>query len=149
MENQELYNTLINTISKYINLHTISFQKDERGYVRIDERKNMYGGKGVVYMLQMFGEKELANNRIGAYMVLLNKGDESGFHTHGDRNEEEIYLVIHGSGEYRERNGMDQIIRKRILQKGNIAVINSYGYHSIENINDEPLIIFAITTNVK
>ena len=57
----------------------------------------MYGGKGIVYMLQMFAEKELANNRIGAYMVLLNKGDESGFHTHGDRNEEEIYLVIHGS----------------------------------------------------
>ena len=30
MENKEKYTALINTISKYINLHTIPFQKDER-----------------------------------------------------------------------------------------------------------------------
>jgi hypothetical protein len=30
----------------------------------------MYGGDGVVYLLQMFANAELVNNRIGAYMML-------------------------------------------------------------------------------
>jgi hypothetical protein len=56
--------------------------------LRIDKRESMYGGHGTVYMIQMFDQKELANNRLAAYMVLLNKGDESGFHTHNERNEQ-------------------------------------------------------------
>ncbi|MGE8555628.1 MAG: cupin domain-containing protein [Chryseobacterium jejuense] len=138
---------VIQEVSKYIHLYVMPFGKDERTFTRIDKRENMYGGNGTVHMIQMFDQKELANNRLAAYMVLLNNGDESGFHTHNERNEEELYVVVHGAGEYRERTGTEGAIRTKTLQKGDITAISSIGYHSIENTGDEPLIMFVITTN--
>ncbi|AZB35848.1 cupin domain-containing protein [Chryseobacterium bernardetii] len=141
------FNHVIQEVSKYIHLYVMPFGKNERTFIRIDKRENMYGGKGIVHMIQMFDQNELANNRLAAYMVLLNKGDESGFHTHNVRNEEELYVVVHGTGEYRERTGTEGTIRTKTLQKGDITAISSIGYHSIENTGDEPLIMFVITTN--
>ncbi|SHG55168.1 cupin domain-containing protein [Chryseobacterium oranimense] len=141
------FDHVINEVSKYIHLYVMAFEKEERTITRIDKRENMYGGNGTVYLIQMFGQNELTNNRLAAYMVLLNRGDESGFHTHNERNEEELYVVIHGTGEYRERTGTQGPERKKILQKGDITAISSIGYHSIENTGDEPLIMFVITTN--
>jgi len=143
----EEFDHVIQEVSKYIHLYVMAFEKEERTITRMDKRENMYGGNGTVYMIQMFDQEELANNRLAAYMVLLNKGDESGFHTHSQRNEEELYVVVHGNGEYRERNGKDGAIRRKTLQKGDITAISSIGYHSIENTGDEPLIMFVITTN--
>ncbi|RXM40767.1 hypothetical protein BOQ62_04140 [Chryseobacterium sp. CH21] len=143
----EEFDHVIQEVSKYINLYVMAFEKDERTITRLEKRENMYGGNGTVYMIQMFDQKELANNRLASYMVLLNKGDESGFHTHSVRNEQELYVVFHGTGEYRERTGTDGPIRKKTLQKGDITAISSIGYHSVENTGDEPLIMFVITTN--
>jgi len=142
----EEFDHVIQEVSKYIHLYVMAFEKNERTITQMDKRENMYGGNGTVYMLQMFDQKELAHNRLAAYMILLNKGDESGFHTHNQRNEQELYVVVHGTGEYRERTGIEGPIRKKILQKGDITAINSIGYHSIENTGDEPLIMFVITT---
>ncbi|MBO9693004.1 cupin domain-containing protein [Chryseobacterium sp.] len=141
------FDHVIQEVSKYIHLYVMAFEKEERTITRVDKRENMYGGKGTVYMIQMFDQQDLANNRLAAYMVLLNRGDESGFHTHNIRNEQELYVVVHGTGEYRERTGTEGPIRKKILQKGDITAISSVGYHSIENTGDEPLIMFVITTN--
>lgn len=143
----EEFDHVIREVSKHINLYVMAFEKDERTITRLEKRENMYGGNGTVYMIQMFDQEELANNRLAAYMVLLNKGDESGFHTHSVRNEQELYVVFHGTGEYRERTGTDGAIRKKMLQKGDITAISSIGYHSVENTGDEPLIMFVITTN--
>lgn len=141
------FDHVIQQVLKYINLYVMAFEKEERTITRLEKRENMYGGNGTVYMVQMFDHKELANNRLAAYMVLLKNGDESGFHTHNLRNEEELYVVVHGTGEYRERTGTDGPIRKKTLQKGDITAISSIGYHSVENTGDEPLIMFVITTN--
>ncbi|WFB67511.1 cupin domain-containing protein [Chryseobacterium sp. WX] len=141
------FNHVMQEVLKYINLYVMAFGKEERTITRLEKRENMYGGKGTVYMIQMFDQEELANNRLAAYMVLLNKGDESGFHTHNLRNEQELYVVVHGTGEYRERTGTEGAIRRKVLQKGDITAISSVGYHSIENMRDEPLIMFVITTN--
>lgn len=143
----EEFDHVIQEVSKYIHLYVMPFGKEERSLTRIDKRENMYGGNGTVHMIQMFDQKELTNNRLAAYMVLLNKGDKSGFHTHNERNEEELYVVVHGTGEYRERTGTQGSIRKKMLQKGDITAISSIGYHSIENTGNEPLIMFVVTTN--
>ncbi|WP_126653987.1 cupin domain-containing protein [Chryseobacterium aureum] len=142
----EEFDYVIKEVSKYLHLYVMAFEKEERTITRIDKRENMYGGNGTVYLIQMFDQKELANNRLAAYMVLLNKGDESGFHTHNLRNEQELYVVVHGAGEYRERTGTEGAIRKKMLEKGDITAISSIGYHSVENTGDEPLILFVITT---
>jgi mannose-6-phosphate isomerase-like protein (cupin superfamily) len=140
-------NQVIERVSQYIDLSVIPFGKDKRSVVRVDTRQPMYGGEGVVYLLQMFEADELINNRIGCFMVFFNKNDQAGFHDHGPRGEEELYVVMHGEGEYADKAGADGEVRILKIAKGNITAVSKNGFHSVQNTSDEPLIIFVITTN--
>ena len=140
-------NKVIEIVSQYLDLTVTPFGNDVRTVVRVDKRGGMYNGNGTVYLLQMFGIEELVNNRIGAYMVFLNKDDQAGFHTHGTRNEQELYVVMQGEGEYSDRDGAIGAIRTQKIRKGSITVVNGSGFHSVKNTTNNPLIIFVITTN--
>lgn len=144
-ENQKI----IDLVSKYLDLTVTSSGQPVRSVVKVDKRDPMYGGNGIVYLLQMFNEGELANNRFAAYMVLPIKGDSSCFHTHGDRNEQELYVVIHGAGEFSDKIGENGEVRTQKISKGNITSVRGDGFHAVKNIGDEPLIMFVITTNEK
>jgi len=138
---------VIDKVSKFADLTLTPFGKPQRGIIDVEKRDPMYGGNGVVYMLSLFEKGELANNRIATYMVLLNNGDEAGFHEHGSKKEQELYIIVNGEGEYIERIGTEKVIRKAVLKKGNITFNQGNdNYHSITNIGKEPLIIFVITT---
>lgn len=148
MENEKQY--VIDTVAKYIDITLTPFGKPQRTVIGVEKRDPMYDGNGVVYMLSIFEKGELVNNRIGTYMVLLNKGDQAGFHEHGSKKEQELYVIVHGEGEYIERIGTDNITRKFNLKKGNVTSIQGdNNYHSIINTADEPLIIFVVTTYEK
>lgn len=138
---------VIDTVAKYIDIKLTPFGKPQRTVIDVEKRDPMYAGKGVVYMLSIFEKDELVNNRIGVYMVLMNKGDQAGFHEHGSKKEQELYVLVHGQGEYIERIGEDNITRKFDLKKGNVTSIKGENnYHSIINTGEEPLIIFVVTT---
>lgn len=139
-------NQVIERVSQYIDLSVVPFGKDKRSVVRVDTRKPMYGGEGVVYLLQMFDVDELINNRIACFMVFFSKNDQAGFHDHGPRGEEEIYVVMHGEGEYSDKAGDDGEVRTHKIIKGNITAVSNEGFHSVRNTTNEPLIIFVITT---
>jgi len=148
MENEK--KQVLDIVSRYIDITLTPYGEPQRGVIDVEKRDPMYGGNGVVYMLSVFEKGELVNNRIGTYMVLLNKDDQAGFHEHGSKNEQELYVLVHGQGEYIEREGLDNITRRFHLKKGNITSIKGEGnYHSIINTGDEPLIIFVITTYEK
>ncbi len=140
--------TYLNTlIDEHIHLNTIHFGKKPRGVVRYDKRPKMYGGDGTVYLLQMFEEKgELVNNRIGAYMILPTSKDSVGFHTHGSRKEQELYVIISGKGQYLEKDNWEGPEKTYNVERGNITSMRGSGFHGIKNIGDAPLIIFVITT---
>lgn len=141
---------VIDKVSEYIDITLTPFGKPQRGVIDVEKRDPMYDGAGVVYMLSVFEKGELVNNRIGTYMVLLNKGDQAGFHEHGTKKEQELYVLVHGEGEYIERKGKDTITRRFDLKKGNVTSIQGDdNYHSIVNTSDEPLIIFVVTTYEK
>lgn len=140
---------VIDVLGKYIDLSVAIFNKKVRaGYeFSVEKREPMYGGNGVVYMISLFEKGELVNNRIGVYMVLMNKGDQAGFHEHGSRKEQELYVVMNGEGQYVERIGSDQEIRTLTLKKGAVTAIHGENnYHSLINTTDEPLIVFVVTT---
>ncbi|MDU1889248.1 MAG: hypothetical protein E6767_01040 [Dysgonomonas sp.] len=141
---------VIDEVSKYVDITLTPFGKPQRGVIDVEKRDPMYDGNGVVYMLSIFEKGELVNNRIGTYMVLLNEGDQAGFHEHGSKKEQELYVIVHGQGEYIERIEADQITRKFDLKKGNVTSIQGdNNYHSIINTGNEPLIIFVVTTYEK
>lgn len=123
------------------------YGSDRTSVARYDKRENMYGGDGVVYMMQMFEGNELVNNRIGAYMILPEKGTSAGFHTHGTRNEQEVYVVISGNGQYLEKDDWESEAKEYPLQPGNLTAIKGDAFHSVINMTDQPLVIFVITTN--
>lgn len=141
---------VIDQVSKYIDLSVVPFGKPVNSVLDVEKRDPMYGGNGVVYMLSLFEKGELVNNRIGVYMVLMNKGDEAGFHEHGTKKEQELYVVVNGEGKYTERVGVDNITRSLTLKKGNVTSIKGDdNYHSVVNTGDTPLIIFVVTTYEK
>lgn len=141
---------VLDAVSKYIDLSVIPFGKEPNTVLDVEKRDPMYGGNGVVYMLTLFEKGELVNNRIGVYMVLMNKGDEAGFHEHGSKKEQELYVLVNGEGFYTERVGQDNVSRQMTLKKGNVTSIKGDdNYHSIINTGDEPLIIFVVTTYEK
>ncbi|MCH8567244.1 MAG: cupin domain-containing protein [Balneolales bacterium] len=138
---------ILNLVKPHLDLQVTSFGQPVRSVVRIDKRPAMYGGNGTVYLLQMFDRGELVNNRIGCYMVLPGKGDESGFHEHGRRKEEELYVVMSGKGLYLDRDGEIGTVREQIITRGQITAVKGDGFHSVINTEEEPLILFVITTN--
>ena len=119
---------------------------DPRQAVRYDKREEMYDGSGTTYLLQMFGEDELVNNRIGAYMVLPTGEDSVGFHTHGDREEQEVYVVMHGRGTYLEKDYAEAEPRSYSIKESTITTIRGSAFHAVQNAGGEPLVIFVITT---
>ncbi len=133
-------------VEKYIDPTVFHLGTPKRKAARYDKRVKMYGGEGVVYLLQLFHPKELVSNRIGAYMILPSKADSCGFHTHGTRKEQELYIVMHGEGRYYEKVDGKSEPKKYSLTKGNITSIKGMALHAIENTGAEPLIIFVVTT---
>ncbi|MEF8865461.1 MAG: cupin domain-containing protein [Salinibacter sp.] len=119
---------------------------EPRSAVRYDKRTEMYGGSGATYLLQMFEEGDLVNNRIGAYMVLPTEEDSVGFHTHGDRNEQELYVVMQGTGAYLEKDHAEAAARRYPIETGTITTVRGSAYHAVRNTGNEPLVIFVITT---
>lgn len=150
MENQtweQEQKEVLARVSECIDINVVPFGKSVNTVLDIEKRDPMYGGTGVVYMLSLFEKGALANNRIGVYMVLLNNGDQAGFHEHGSKKEQELYVIVSGEGEYIERIGEDKIVRTLSLKKGNITSIQGdNNYHSIVNTGQDPLVIFVIST---
>jgi mannose-6-phosphate isomerase-like protein (cupin superfamily) len=138
---------LLDMITPHINPKVFHLGSDRIEVARFDKREKMYGGTGTVFLLQMFEEGELVNNRIGAFMILPTDKDSAGFHTHGTRNEQELYVVIHGEGEYLEKDNWESTEKIYPIEKGNLTTVRGEAFHSVRNTGDEPLIIFVITTN--
>lgn len=137
---------VIDAVSKYIDLTVVPCAKEKRTVIDVEERAPMYSGDGVVYMLSLFEKGELVNNRIGVYMVLLNNGDQAGFHEHGSKNEQELYVIVSGEARYEEKLGADGAIRTLNVKKGNVISIQDDYYHQLTNTGTEPLIVFVVTT---
>jgi hypothetical protein len=51
-------------------------------------------------------------------MILPANQDSAGFHTHGNRKEQEIYIVVHGEGEYLEKQRENLPHSKRKFNDG-------------------------------
>ncbi len=133
-------------LDEVIDTTVYHYGTDARQAVRYDKREEMYGGSGTVYLLQMFEEGELVNNRIGAYMVLPTGEDSVGFHTHGDRGEQEVYVVMHGCGTYLEKDHAEAEPRGYPIEEGTITTIRGNAFHAVRNADGEPLVVFVITT---
>lgn len=100
-----------------------------------EKRVAMRGGNGEVILEHISKELLPSNVRLMA-KITLNKGCSIGYHVH--ENETEIFHFISGCGKVND-NGCEKIIKSG----DTLTTPSGYG-HSVQNDNDEPLIIFAV-----
>lgn len=106
------------------------------GGMAAENRPNMRGGAGSVKVENWFKPEDFgARIRLCARLT-LEPGSSIGNHTH--EAEDEIYLVLSGSGRILENGAWSPI------QAGDAILTGKGGSHSVENNGAEPLVIAAV-----
>ena len=106
------------------------------GEMQPEVREGMRGGKGIVKLEHWFKPEAFgAKVRLCTRMTLA-PGSSIGSHTH--EGEDEIYLILSGSGLIQE-NGEWVPIRA-----GDAILTGKGGTHGVENNGAEPLVIAAV-----
>lgn len=103
---------------------------------KIEVRREMRGGKGDVTLLHSFEATELASPTRVCATIMLEPGNSIGEHIH--ENEEEIFYIIEGTAKASD-NG-----KEVILNAGDSLLTGGGASHSIENIGDKTLKLFAV-----
>ena len=100
-----------------------------RNYLKAErEKTEIHGGKGICENSMVFGPDDFeAPLRFLNYTVIPPKAS-FGLHTHGDDNE--VYVVLEGTGEYTE-NG-----KTSIVTAGDIIVNARFAAHGIVNTGE-------------
>ena len=101
-----------------------------------DNRVNMRGGQGTVKLEHWFKPEAFGAKVRLCTRMTLEPGASIGNHTH--ETEDEIYLVLAGSGRILE-NGEWTPIRT-----GDAILTGKGGTHGVENNGTEPLVIAAV-----
>lgn len=99
-------------------------------------RSQMRGGNGDVFMTSLFAPG-VCNPKIKMMKILtFEQGAGIGYHVH--ENEQEIFYVISGEGEYND-NGTPAVLRA-----GDSCITQSGEGHCVGNRSEEPLKLFAV-----
>ena len=99
-------------------------------------KHEMRGGKGDVEITHIFKQDELTGKARLCARITLNPGCSIGMHEHPA--EEEIYYIISGKGLVNDNGNVKEVTVGDATLTGNGAA------HSIENIGQEPLVLFAV-----
>lgn len=99
-------------------------------------KHEMRGGKGDVEITHIFNQEELTGKARLCARITINSGCSIGLHEH--RTEEEIFYIINGKGLVND-NGTE-----REVAVGDAILTGNGASHSIENIGQEPLVLFAV-----
>ncbi|MBO5248867.1 MAG: cupin domain-containing protein [Clostridia bacterium] len=99
-------------------------------------RHEMRGGKGDVTFIHAFkGDEMTAPCRLCATLI-LEAGCSIGTHRH--EGEDEVYYILSGTGR------LSDGVTETVVTAGDAVLTGNGESHSIENIGDEPLKIFAV-----
>ncbi len=99
-------------------------------------KEQMRGGKGSVEITHIFQKDELRGKARLCARLTINPGCSIGLHPHMD--EEEIFYVISGRGLVND-NGAEKEVKA-----GDGILTGGGASHAIENIGNEPLVLFAV-----
>ena len=107
------------------------------GDCRTEERFEMRGGSGTVRIEHLFepGTDLKAPTRLCA-RLLLEPGASIGFHRH--ENEEELFVIVKGSGEIDDNGTV------RTVASGDAVLTGDGAGHAVKNTGKETLEILAV-----
>ncbi|MFO7937039.1 MAG: cupin domain-containing protein [Kiritimatiellia bacterium] len=108
----------------------------KNGDVICEKRENMRGGKGTITVEHWFKPEQFGAKIRLCARIIIPPGASLGTHTH--ENEDEIYIVISGTGLIEENGEWVPI------EPGDSILTGHKGSHGVENNGDEPLVIAAV-----
>lgn len=100
--------------------------------------KNMRGGKNEVYIRK---SPYLLDNMKMYAQITIPCGASIGMHSHTE--DEEVITVIKGEGLLRIND------QSYVIKQGDISLTKKNHFHSIENNNDEDLVLLAVINYLK
>jgi len=101
-----------------------------------EERAHMRGGNGVIRFRHAFRPEEFSARCRLCATLTIPPGASIGRHEH--QNEDEIYLVLKGSG------WLDDGTNRTRIGPGDAVLTGRGGAHAVINDGTEPLEIFAV-----
>ena len=103
-----------------------------RDFLKADmEKTAIHDGEGICENCMVFGPKDFeAPLRFLNYTIVPPKAS-FGLHAHGDENE--VYVVLEGSGEYTENR------ETRLVSAGDILINARFAVHGIVNTGDKDM----------
>lgn len=99
-------------------------------------KEQMRGGSGTVELTHIFRQDELTGKARLFARITLNKGCSIGLHNHDA--EEEIYYIIQGKAVVNDNGNITEVSAGDAVLTGNGA------FHTIENKEDEPMVMIAV-----
>ena len=106
------------------------------GALQTELRANMRGGKGTVKVEHWFRPEAFSVKSRLCARLTIEPGGSIGTHTHD--GEDEIYLVLSGTGRIEEQGEWVPI------QPGDAILTGQGGSHGVEITGSEPLVIAAM-----
>lgn len=103
--------------------------------MKLEQRKAMRGGQGLVDILHILPKEELSGGRLFS-KILLRPGCSIGEHRH--EGETEYYYILRGEGEVKENSGV------RSLGPGDLVITGNGESHSIRNTGSEEMEFIAL-----
>ncbi len=103
--------------------------------MKTESREKMRGGEGVVELRHYFAPEEFGARMRLCAKLTLPPGASIGEHAHN--GEDEVYLILKGSGVVREAEG------ERRVNAGDAVLTGRGGSHAVVNDGAEPLEIAA------
>jgi len=94
----------------------------------LEDLPNCHEGSGVLKHVQLFAEQDFKSTLRFFNYTVLPPGTSIGLHKHG--NDEEIYVVIEGSGQMT----LDGTIHP--VRTGSVILNRPFGEHGVENTGD-------------
>lgn len=106
------------------------------GELETENRMNMRGGNGCVNVAHWFKPEAFGARMRLCARLTIEPGASIGTHAH--EGEDEIYLVLSGTGRIFDDGAWSPI------RAGDAILTGKGGSHSVENNGDEPLVIAAV-----
>jgi len=101
-----------------------------------EERSNMRGGKGTITIEHWFTPSDFGAKVRLCCRMIIPPGASLGTHVH--ENEDEVYIVLAGSGLIEENGEWVPIAT------GDAILTGHNGSHGVENNSEQPLVIAAM-----
>lgn len=104
--------------------------------VNLEDCGNIHDGVGILKHKTIFGDSDFATAAKFLNYTILPPKTTIGIHTHG--NDEELYIVLEGSGVMHVEGEEHQV------KLGDIILNKPYGTHGLENNTDSDLKILVL-----